>query len=419
MRRTSGTLSINLNDRLVTRVEEALSRSVRTTVRVSCYPLALWFASSWWRLCWELAPSWRKSQTDWSLSHEMSSAGHGYLWPPMRFESDGEMVSVSCQSALSSGHEPIRYLTEFRDVAIPVPVLTAAIESFVQTVLARLEVVGIQDTELHALWQELSNERRDPRIALYRKLEAGLGFDPDDAPEDIVDFFMGLSAEAGKAAVGELAAACASRDSSFVWDALDKSRSSGGVPGSFSELRTLKIKNTRHDFPWDRGRQLARAARCAMGHGNDPISDKNLCDLLGLREAELTDSASPPVDALPWSLAIREPQRDEARLLFRRKHRCGRRFEMARWLGDFLADPQERWFPATDTKTARQKQQRAFAAEYLAPIDELGAFLGEAITDEERIEEAGRHFGVSALTVKSHLANHGLVHPDEVRTPSY
>lgn len=108
-------------------------------------------------------------------------------------------------------------------------------------------------------------------------------------------------------------------------------------------------------------------------------------------------------------LAIRRGGTDNLTLLFRKRNRPGVRFEAARFIvGHLLASPRERWLPAKDAKTARQKVQRAFAAEFLCPFDALEKFL-EGDFSPEAIEEAGTRFGVSELAVKSHLANHGKI----------
>ncbi|MEO5341062.1 MAG: hypothetical protein H7837_11205 [Magnetococcus sp. MYC-9] len=415
IRQTSGFLRIDIQNRPATRVDDDWAKSVRDTVLVSCYPLAIWFASSWWRLCWEPIPE-TAPNTDWCLSHDMRGAGHGFLWPPMRFISDGETVSIICTPSAAESNEPIRYLTNCR-ASIPVDAFTKAIESFIQTVLARLDVVGMQNTELHAIWREVVMERGNLQATSHRRLEATLGFDPDGAPEDIAENFLKLSEEAGEAAVIEIAAACANRDPSLILDDIRKSVVSSGITGNLSgipKLSTADLCDRLNPAPWDRGRALARAVRAVLGNRMDPIPDRHMCDLLGVRTEDLTVDHT-PMARLPWSLAIRETEGNQVNLLFRYKGLCSRRFEMARWLGDsFLAPMRDRWLPATGKKTARQKMQRAFAAEFLAPIDALHSFFDGDFTDEDRIEEAGKHFGVSPLTVKSHLSNHSLVLPETV-----
>ncbi|MDX1984078.1 MAG: hypothetical protein SFV51_27635 [Bryobacteraceae bacterium] len=105
-------------------------------------------------------------------------------------------------------------------------------------------------------------------------------------------------------------------------------------------------------------------------------------------------------------LAIRTGEHDRLDLLFRRRNMPGIRFEAARFIADHILTPgKESWLPATDAKTARQKIQRAFAAEFLCPIAALDAFLNHEYSPES-IERAAEHFDVSPLAVESHLANH-------------
>ncbi|MBF0460506.1 MAG: hypothetical protein HQL87_03840 [Magnetococcales bacterium] len=414
IRQTSGSLHIRVHNRSLTRVQDDWAQSVRDTVQVASYPLAVWLAASWWRLCWEPAPE-RTPQTDWCLSHDMHGAGHGFLWPPLRFESDGEMVTLVCTPSRADSHEPIRYLTQCRE-SIPVSLFMEGVAAFIQTVLARLDVVGVPHTALHLLWQAVTQEQRDPRTASYRRLEALLGFDPDDAPDSIAEPLSQLSKKAGEAAVAELAAACARRrDPALMWADIEQSLGCQGVWGTLAGMPAVPGVDASAPGappPWERGRALARATRTALGLGLEPVADRLLCDLLGLTVRDLTEGDA-PLQGMPWSLAIRAVGGERAQLLFRSNHYHGRRFEGARWLGDAWSAPvQDRWLPATGTRMARQKRQRAFAAELLAPIAAVQAYLGDDLTDEDRVLEAGDHFGVSPLTIRSQLANHGLIVPE-------
>jgi Zn-dependent peptidase ImmA (M78 family) len=70
--------------------------------------------------------------------------------------------------------------------------------------------------------------------------------------------------------------------------------------------------------------------------------------------------------------------------------------------------PGDRWLPVTDAATARQKVQRAFAAEFLCPIESLRDYLSDEFLPEA-FEDAAEYFGISEMAVKSHLANHHLI----------
>ncbi|MBF0428376.1 MAG: hypothetical protein HQL94_05590 [Magnetococcales bacterium] len=414
IRQTSGSLCIAIKNQIVSRVYDDRAKSVRDTIRVSSYPLAVWLASSWWRLCREPTPE--KPDTNWRLSHEMHGSGHGFLWPPLRFESDGETVTLLCTPSVAESSEPIRYLTFCRE-SVPIGVFTKAIESFIQTVLARLEIVGIQNTQLHTLWREVTLERSDSRTTAYRTLEALLGFDPDDAPESIISDLFHLSNDVGVAAVAEIAATRIGRDLSLILENIDQSIHCSGVSGNLASVPKIDINrpDQQDHPPWKRGWSLARATRATLGIKTmAPLSDQDLGDILGMTKQDLTEGVS-PLNGMPWSLAIREADGHQIYFLFRGKRREGRRFEAARWLVDLLSAPAcDRWLPVTGTKMARQKIQRSFAAELLAPIEGLKEFLGDNLTDEERVIDAGIHFGVSPLTIRSQLSNHGLIRPESV-----
>src|SRR5207244_5776839 len=94
-----------------------------------------------------------------------------------------------------------------------------------------------------------------------------------------------------------------------------------------------------------------------------------------------SDHLNGPVESLPntpMGLAVRTGNGEELKLLFRKRNRPARRFEAARFIADYLsAEPRDRWLPLTDAATARQKLQRAFAAEFLGPIGSLRHYLSE------------------------------------------
>lgn len=160
-------------------------------------------------------------------------------------------------------------------------------------------------------------------------------------------------------------------------------------------------------MPWERGRSLARAVRKSQAWNGQPLSDEEVASLLGIRAVDLNhswaDSVAPVV-----GLAVRESG-NEIRLHFRKRNRAGLRFEAARiFCDDLIAPDTDRWLPAIDSRTNRQKIQRAFAAELLCPINYLDEFLSGDYT-QERIEDAAEHFGISPLAISSHLANNGRI----------
>lgn len=156
--------------------------------------------------------------------------------------------------------------------------------------------------------------------------------------------------------------------------------------------------------PWQSAARLAQFARQQWHFGNKPIEDKALTDLLDIKPKVFTNNSTVGTQ---MSFALRTQKHDTFDLYFDRFGPATRRFAVSRLIGDQLwFDKQERLFPATQAKTSRQKFQRAFAQEFLCPIDELLKMIPVQNPDEDDISEAARHFLVSPLMIRTTLVNH-------------
>ena len=411
IRETSAFLQIGIGKNVATHAEDDWSQSVHNRVRLSVYPLSVWLASSWWRLRWEPAPYSGVASVGWRMAHELAAAGNGSLWPNLTFACDGEAGEAICESSNSLSGEPVRYLANF-SATIAAAAFERSVDDFMSLVLARLDAVGVAEKVLHDLWNEVLEERKDEELSTRRKFEAQLGFEVDDAPADLIQNLSAVSRDEGAEAAEEIAPACAGDNPGQTLQRIFEFSRSPGTDGRIEIPRSLSSAlrgvASGSEEPWMRGRFLATEARRAWGLGESPVPDSKIAELLQVSTNTITGERSGAA-RLPMGLAIRRDGTDNLSLLFRKRNRPGVRFEATRFIvGHLLAAPRERWLPATDAKTARQKVQRAFAAEFLCPFDALEEFL-EGDFSPETIEEAGARFGVSELAVKSHLANHGKI----------
>jgi hypothetical protein len=298
--------------------------------------------------------------------------------------------------------EPVHYLSEF-DVTVPARELETEIDSFLDLVLRRLDALG--ETELHLLWREVLAERADHEQSATRKIEARLGYDADEAPPHLLERLLNLATEVGADAADEIAPVCAG---SNPIDALQKVMNLASRPGICGRVSIPGHASIRNGTvpPWQRASQLATSVRRSLGLGGEPLNDKTLSELLRISPGDLDEK--PSVHA-SMGLAVRTGNDRDLKLLFHKRNRPARRFEAARFIADYLsAEGSDRWLPITDAATARQKLQRAFAAEFLCPIDSLRSYLGDEFLPEA-FEDAAEHFGISEMAIKSHLANHHLI----------
>lgn len=408
---TAANLTIRIGDQIATRNDDQWSRSVENSARLALYPLALWMAGCWWRLRWESEPSHYSPGSEWRMAHEFGAAGNGFLWPNLKFSSDSQSIQVVGYPTNPLSEEPVRFLTDFVE-NVPAEAFERAIDDFLGLVLARLRATGLENSDLEHLWNDVCQERRDPTIAILRRFEAVLGFDPAEAPSALLDRMVSLLGRAGEQAAEEIAPACAGPDPAGALDAIEELVSLPGIKGSERTAHDLRSKVLAMEKPqmwrpWERGRSLARAVRQTYGWNGQPLDDDSVTSLLGIREVDLRPSLGDG-NAPVLGLAVRE-SRDEIRLHFRKRNRAGLRFEAARLLCDELLAPEnDRWLPTTDSRTSRQKIQRAFAAEFLCPIQSLDDFLSRDYS-QERIEDAAEYFGISPLAVSSHLANNNRI----------
>lgn len=138
------------------------------------------------------------------------------------------------------------------------------------------------------------------------------------------------------------------------------------------------------------------------------LDNATLCDLLGLPARTLADWHPPA--RLPAALGV-PTTGGRIRFVPRKRHPHGRRFELARWVGDYLfgaGAPTPAWLASTDLATARQRYQRTFAAELLCPLDALLERL-QGDYSETALEEVAEDFDVSPITVGARLADHGVI----------
>jgi len=340
------------------------------------------------------------------MSHELPAAGAGFSWPKLVFESDGEFVDIK-SFATEGDVTPIQYLASLQQ-AVSASDFENVVDGFMELVLGRLKTFGMQGTELDELWSTVLEERRDPDKARFRRLEAELGFDPEEGPESTVRQFAETSNAIGESATDELAAALAVNENpSAALHRLLSMAKDKGLPGRIEPSLmngTKADENARTSgaFGW----KLAQEARKSLSLGESPIDDGALGSLLGITAHDLEN---PPIDIPPIGLGIRSGKAEEVKIFFRKRNLAGRRFEAARLLAEALSAPNgDRWLPLTDSKTARQKVQRAFAAEFLCPFDSLMETLRGSYS-VEAIEEAGERFRVSPLAIESHLVNHGVI----------
>ncbi len=406
---TLAQIELKSGGRALTLLEDRVALANRPFANLSAYDLALWFAVNWWRLRWEPF----RDGAGWRMAHSMTTVGGGYVWPGITMISDGEQIQIQVRPTAGMDWEPIRYL-ESIDLVVPVGDFELAIDSFVESVLARLFGRSLSSTELHELWEELVEERSTPSIASLRKLEALLGFDVGDAPDDVVDGLFMAAESYGRSAIDEIAAGVgggAPRVIETIVDDIDRS----GTNLSSDHVMDLASHKAKWNFsgePWERATEAARVARTIWKLDGSPVSNSALIKIAGTTRDLITSRAAfcgAPIAAGKWTTR----KRDSWRVILKSRWPVNRRFELCRLIADGLVAAEgDLLLPATVSRTSRQKFQRAFAQEFLCPFDALRERLGPSAPTDEDVEDAAAHFEVSPLVIQTTLVNKGILPRD-------
>jgi hypothetical protein len=390
----------------LTEVHDALSRSIRPSIRVPAVRVARWLLTEWWRLRWEARPE--VVTPEWRMAHSMAGIGGGYAWPDLEISSDGETVQLSIEGERSPDAAAIRFLQRAR-IEVPAAAWESAVDRFVDTVETRLGDVLPEAQEIAELRAELRAERDDSGLALRCRREARAGYEPGDASADWHLSVERLAAESGPISAEEVLAV-----------------THDGVPG-LSALHQLRAATTEIDLaaasrvtveasgkPWERASSAARRARDLLGVGEGPLGDDKLAEVLG-RRLPVEGTASADVE-----IAGGFRPRDgggSARVLLGTERPTSQRFALARLFGMAALLPRaEQGLVLTSVKSAAQKFSRAFAQELLCPWAELDAFTDEHGVGERAIARAASRYQISEMAITASLVNHGKLERDRLAT---
>lgn len=182
-------IGISVGAHSLTRLEDTWADTIRNRMNGNAYTLARWFAGNWWRLRWEPETSGSQGDVDWRMSHSMGSAGEGFSWPGILFASDGDSIAIASRANRGPVMGAVRYLTDLSE-RITANEFERGVDSFLSLVLSRLHAKGCGHSELEELWGEVTNERKSPELAALRRMEAICGYDPDEAPEELIRLLL-------------------------------------------------------------------------------------------------------------------------------------------------------------------------------------------------------------------------------------
>lgn len=419
LRATWARLEVWVGRDCVTQVEDLATGSVRRSIYCSIYPLAEWIAYNWWSILADARPavvptstwSYRRLGIDresfrWLDHHNFRAAAEGFLWPDLTVVPEGATTRLTWKRDRGSAdHQLLRFLgdgeqnLDFENVRL-------ALAQLVNQTVARLAEHEIGESVLFHEWSAI--EGADAAETDFCIAAARLGLDPYSAADEVAsdltraagmldgplleDFLNAVEPTGISRALDWVGVAAA---------AVDRSTRSGELGQLIQLVGDAGGGALTRGKPWEQGWNEARTVRDLLEMAPDEVFPADRF----IRSRVLADRS--PDHALQ---AVGGAGSDNSGLLVLGEGTgmTGRRFRQGRGLWHLLfgAD-RSRHFLLTPARTDRQKTERAFAAELLAPAigvrEQLPVDPSKASSED--IDAAAAYFKVSPLLVRHQLEN--------------
>lgn len=374
----------------------------RDGILVSPLPLARWFGNAFWRLTSEAGPSWRQTpDLSWHMAHQMQACGEGYVWPNLTIFSNDRQLTVlaGSQDEWQARMQPCIFTEEAACQLSVEPVRRELLkfmeESFQQT----------GDQELECRHGQILRELDEAEYRQYRELEAMLGYDPDYAPEDMMDELAESDLDYPTLAEisNGLNPLCGVR---FEEQPEKFSAITNDDNGMAVRFDLTRRELSRNEDPWTSGRKLAKGLRKELGLDPESrIHVQTLLDCMRLTKEQFEDLPM----AQDACLCAMDDNCASIKILRGRTRRIhNSRFQAARCIGAWLSAPREaRWLTLTKSMSWEQQCQRNFAADFLAPMHAVLNMLKEmGSIGASSVIKVADYFMVSPMTICHSLVNH-------------
>ncbi len=399
-------ISLRVGDSVISRIADTKKGTVRDFFRASSTSLAFWMADNWWRLRWETISDSRLPSIDWRLRHELNSASGGALWPPVMIFSVGDRIAFAPSVGNKVVDGPQSYF-QFKIGMVAADEYERELDCLFEAVLEHCAKTE-DGNALNTLLKQITTERNDPELAAWRRLEACLGFDPDTAPDEVINALVKLEDVAGEDGVEEAAhaqpGANAAQSLSLAIEATRESKVEVDLSLADSLKRDWNLPS--YASPWEMAEAAARELRSIVGVTRGLLDHTVFADVFKARWDDLKSSTA-TARKLPYGARIGGEK--ASRVALQTLGSNNRRYELARQFGDAVWQKDSDFGIVSRSNSDRQKFQRAFARSLLCPFEYLQRVIDVNDPTPDAMQKAARMFCVHPSVVRNQLVYKGYL----------
>ena len=283
---TAGVLSLEANGTSLTEGVALDDDVLQPGPLASAYPLTEWLVWNWWRLRWEPTPP--HVGRSWAFAHRLSTIGGGYRWPNVEISTDGERVHLTSAPSVEPRAGTFRYVGAPRSETVTAASFERGVAAFVRCVIAQLGKHDVAASNLGVLMQDIELTNADD--ALFRRLEATLGYDLGEGDETVIRRSLSDVPTLGEQAVVELAADAASVGVHVLSENLERA----GFDAQPTDGVVLDDDDATARWgataAWRVGVAMARQLREQELQDGGPVTNSRLAQMAGASERVLTET---------------------------------------------------------------------------------------------------------------------------------
>lgn len=396
-RATAADFSLSINDLNVT--QHLQDGAVSDHVTVALYGLAHGITHDWWSIFGS-----RDKET--SLLRYRS----GYLLPDIRMSFDGAAFEISAHQRFYDNPD-VRFwggtseLLSRRDGE-------AWLSNLVQEILAQLEGSGLKDTSAALRWKRVQMSRHSQEQS-FCEAAGGMGLDPYQIDDEPAAFIESAEHLFGKEPLVEFVSGAGDVDRGVLMQWVEKMAKDRGFQYRLANARALvdavarTVPSRPGEQAWAAGYRRARAMRKELDlkQGDRFASFMDFAKTFG---AHKNFNLAPSVDGIK---ALRRDHTDGLHVHLRNhgdsaEANTAHLFAIARSIGDAACFPETDISPVNSLRYAyRQAAGRAFAAEFLAPIDEIDSML----EDKRDLISIANEFALSPTVIARQVENRNRI----------
>lgn len=391
---------LTIDGKPVTRVIDHRAAAVRDHVFVPLYPVTEWIVAHWWPLLNEV-----EGRPGFAQRHLLRLGREGYAFPELSILPSGPQTELRWSAR---EFPPSLSFVTAGSATIDRDEIAVWLTDWVDSVVTRLEQQGLHHTPLQDEWRRIQHTTAEE---VEFCLAAGeLGLDPYAASDEAVTAIVDAAQRVPTPWQDEFFCAATVEQLASQANAIGQARSTieqrGADLSPLSRLRQEARGLQWTGTPWQQGYQTATWLRAHLGLREEfSPQDEALGRALGLQTLPVLQQPGAP----PWMDAAAEINADgQGAFVVASRYAESQRFAFGRALCDVLTAEAAPSALVTSVRTSRQKRNRAFAAELLAPAPLLRRAFSDEPPSEDHIAECAHGLGVSTELLKRQLQNHGI-----------